>query len=177
MNVPPQVVILGIGNTLMQDDGIGVYAIQALAHTYILPDNVCLVEGGIAGLRLLSDLSGADYLLIIDAVEGTGPPGTLYQLNPQDLPKGRGFFMSAHEIGIAEVLSMAEFLGKLPQTCIIGVQPLEARKIGLELTPPLQEALPRVVAAVVGELQELGVQVIRKTDTVLCMNSPLHKEL
>lgn len=176
MSGPPQIVVLGIGNTLMQDDGIGVYAVQTLAHTHILSDHVRLVEGGVAGLRLLSDLNGVDHLLIIDAVEGSAPPGTLYQLNPRDLPKKRGFFMSAHEIGIVEVLSMAEFLGKLPHTRIIGVQPLETRKIGLELTQPLREALPHVVAAVVDILRELGVQAIPKSDTVLCMNFPSHEK-
>lgn len=159
----PQVVVLGIGNTLMQDDGIGVYAVQALAQSYILPDHVRLVEGGVAGLRLLPEIQGADHLLIIDAVEGQGPPGTLYRLRPQDLPKGRGFFISAHEIGIAELLSMAELSGKMPCTSIIGIQPKEARKIGLELTPPLREALPDVVATVVDLLQKLGIQVNRRS--------------
>ncbi len=169
----PTIVVLGVGNTLMQDDGVGVRVIQVLAGDYDFPACVRLIEGGVAGLGLLSELEGAEHLLIIDAVQGTGPPGTLYSLSPEDLPKGRGPFMSAHEIGISEVLSAAEFLGRRPQTRIIGVQPLEARKIGLELTAPLQEALPRVVAATLEELETLGIQSKKRSGTPPCMNSPL----
>lgn len=158
----PSVVVLGVGNTLMQDDGIGVWTVQALAEEYDVPAHVRLVEAGIAGLRLLSELEGAEHLLIIDAVMGKGRPGSVYRLTPEDLPKGRGPFMSAHEVGITEVLSAAELLGKKPHTRILGIQPLETRTVGLELTPPLQEALPSVVAAAVEELRAWDVKVDKK---------------
>ena len=156
------IVVLGVGNAVMQDDGVGVWAIRALAQNYDLPPHVRLIEGGVVGLGLLWDLERADDLLMIDAVDGMGPPGTLYRLGPEDLPKGRGPLISAHDMGMAEVLSMMDLLGKQPHTRIIGIQPLETRKMGLELTPPLREALPRVVAAVVEELQALGVEVLER---------------
>lgn len=162
MTTTPSVVILGVGNTLMQDDGVGVWAVRALAEAYDLPSHVQLVEAGVAGLRLLSYLNGEDHLLIIDAVHWNGPPGAIYRLTPEDLPKGRGPLMSAHEVGITEVLSVADLLGRRPRTRILGVQPLEVQSVGLELTPPLQEALPQVVAAAVEELQALGVELIPK---------------
>ena len=162
MTTAPSVVILGVGNTLMQDDGVGVWVVRALAEAYDLSSRVQLVEAGVAGLRLLSYLKGEDHLLIIDAVHWDGPPGTIYRLTPEDLPKGRGPLMSAHEVGITEVLSVAELLGRRPRTRILGVQPLETETVGLELTPPLQEALPQVVAAAVEELRVLGVEVTEK---------------
>ncbi len=158
----PSVVVLGVGNTLMQDDGIGVWTVRALAEAYDLPAHVHLVEAGIAGLRLLSELDGAEHLLIIDAVAGKGRPGSIYRLTLDNLPKGRGPFISAHEVGITELLSTAELLGKRPHTRILGIQPLETRTVGLELTPPLQEALPSVVAAAVEELRALGVEAVLK---------------
>jgi hydrogenase maturation protease len=163
MTTVPTILVLGVGNTIMQDDGVGVWAVRSLAQIYDLPSHVRLIEGGVAGLGLLSDLEGVDHLLIIDAMEGTGPPGTLYCLGPENLPKDRGPFMSAHEIGITELLSVAEFVGKRFHTHIIGVQPLEAHKMGLELTLPLRDALPRVVSAVVEELQSLGVQAVKRS--------------
>ena len=162
MTEAPTVVVLGVGNTLMQDDGVGVWTIRALAEAYDLPPHVRLIEAGIAGLRLLSELDGAEHLLIVDAVAGKGRPGSIYHLTPEDLPKGRGPFLSAHEVGITEVLSVAELLGRRPRTRILGVQPLETETVGLELTPPLQEALPQVVAAAVEELRVLGVEVTEK---------------
>ncbi len=162
MSDAPSVAVLGVGNTLMRDDGIGVWVVRALARAYAWPSQVRLVDAGVAGLRCLPEFEGAEHLLIIDAARGEGPPGTLYRLAPEDLPAGRGPFMSAHEVGITEVLSVARFLGKLPRTRIIGVQPLESGAVGLDLTPPLREALPRVVAAVVEELRALGVEAREK---------------
>ncbi len=156
------IVVLGIGNTAMQDDGVGVWVIRSLAQAYDLPSHVRLIEAGVPGLGLLSDVEGADDLLVIDAVDRAGPPGVLYRLGPENLPKGRGSFLSAHDIGMVDLLSWVELLGKRPHTFIIGVQPLEVRKMSLELTPPLRKALPLVVAAVVKELQALGVKVVER---------------
>ncbi|MBI3596462.1 MAG: HyaD/HybD family hydrogenase maturation endopeptidase [Nitrospirae bacterium] len=161
---PPSIVVLGVGNTLMQDDGIGVWAVRTLAETYDLPARVRLIDGGVAGLRCLSEFEGAEHLLIIDAVSGQQPPGTIYHLTPEELSARRGPFFSAHEVGVAELLSVARFLGRLPLTRILGVQPQEVREIGLDLTPVLRAVLPRVVDAAVGELESLGVKPVRKVD-------------
>lgn len=158
------VLILGIGNTLMQDDGIGVWAVQALLETYVLPPNVRVVEGGVAGFRLLPEIDEAEHLLIIDAVKGNCPPGTVYHLAPEDLPASRTLTLSAHEVGIMEVLSVAELIGKMPHTKILGVQPLETERVGLELTQPLKEAIPFVVAAAAEELRALGIVMFRKKE-------------
>ncbi|HUK56888.1 MAG TPA: HyaD/HybD family hydrogenase maturation endopeptidase [Nitrospiria bacterium] len=160
----PSIVVLGVGNTLMRDDGIGVWAVRALAEAYDLPDRVRLIDGGVAGLRCLPEFEGAGHLLIIDAVSGEKPPGTIYYLTPEDLSARPGPYFSAHEVGVAELLSVARFLGRLPLTRILGVQPQEVRKVGLDLTPALQTSLPRVVDAAVGELESLGVKPVRKVD-------------
>jgi hydrogenase maturation protease len=155
-------VVLGVGNTAMQDDGVGVWVVRSLAQAYDLPPYVRLIEAGVTGLGLLSDLEGAGDLLVIDAVDRAGPPGMLYRLGPGELPKGRGSLLSAHDIGMIDLLSWADFLGRRPHICIIGIQPLEVRKIGFELTPPLRKALPLAVAAVVRELRTLGVKVVER---------------
>lgn len=153
------VVVAGIGNTLMQDDGIGVWAVRALARDYVLPPQVRLLEGGVLGLQLVYELCSAEQLLIIDAMHGDGAPGTIYRPDAESLLKGRRTYMSLHEVSVVEVLSVGEFLGLRPRVCVLGVQPLEAASFGLELTPTLQAALPRVVAAAVEELGDIGVAV------------------
>jgi hydrogenase maturation protease len=158
----PDVVVLGVGNTLMQDDGVGVRAVRLLSESWKLPPHVRLIEGGVAGFRLLPEISSADYLLIIDAVEGSGPPGSIHRLGPEDLSKREGPLFSAHEVGICELLSVARFLGKLPRVRIVGVKPLEAKVPGLDLTPILREALPRVIAAVVEDLRAAGIECTEK---------------
>ncbi len=153
------VVVAGIGNLLMQDDGIGVWAVRALAEDYVLPPRVRLLEGGVLGLQLVHDLCSAEQLLVIDAMHGEGAPGSIYRLDADSLLKGRRTYMSLHETSVAEVLSVGEFLGLRPRARILGVQPLEAMSFGLELTPALQAALPRVVAAALQELEGMGVAV------------------
>jgi hydrogenase maturation protease len=144
---PRSIAIVGVGNTLMQDDGVGVWAVRALAKRYTFPGHVCLIEGGVLGLQLLHELRGARQLLIIDAMNGGGTPGTLYWADADQLPKDRGVLMSLHEVGLAEVLSVGALLGWCPRVRILGVQPREVRAPGLELSPVLQAALPRVVRA------------------------------
>lgn len=153
------VVVAGIGNTLMQDDGVGVWALRALARDYVLPPRVRLLEGGVLGLQLVYELCSAEQLLVIDAMDSEGAPGTIYRLDADSLLKGRRTHMSLHEVSLVEVLSVGEFLGLCPRVRILGVQPLEAASFGLELTPALQTALPRVVAAAVEELGDMGVAV------------------
>ncbi|OGQ74106.1 MAG: hypothetical protein A3G40_10665 [Deltaproteobacteria bacterium RIFCSPLOWO2_12_FULL_57_22] len=160
----PRVLVLGIGNTLMQDDGVGVWAVEALSEDYDAPGHVKIMDGGVAGLRLLAEIAWAEFLLIVDAVKGGGAPGSIYRLGPENLPARQGPFFSAHEVGIAELLSALEFTGKLPKTRIIGVEPLETETVGLEPTEPLRAALPGVVAAVVAELDGMGVVLRRRRD-------------
>jgi hydrogenase maturation protease len=154
--------VLGVGNTLMRDDGVGVQAVGALADGYELPTNVLVVDGGVAGLRLLSEIAAADYLIIVDAVRRGGVPGSIYRLGQEDLHPRRGPFVSAHEVGIAELLAAAEFTGRLPETHIIGIEPLETETVCLELSSPLRCALPQVVTAIIERLRAHGAELKRK---------------
>ncbi|HTN42673.1 MAG TPA: HyaD/HybD family hydrogenase maturation endopeptidase [Nitrospiria bacterium] len=162
MTGAPFIVVLGVGNTMMQDDGIGVRAVRTLAETYELPPRVRLVEGGVAGLRCLSEFEGAGNILIVDAADGKKPPGAIARLSPEELPERREGVFSAHEMGVADLLSIARFLGKLPPTRIVAVQPKEAHSVGPDLTPELLDALPRVVEVLAEELRALGVEPVRK---------------
>ena len=155
--------VLGVGNTLMQDDGIGVWVVRALAESYELPPSVRLVDGGIAGFGWLHELAGVEHLLIVDAVRGDQPPGKLYRLTPEDLLDRRGPTLSPHEVGLSEILSMASLLDHRPRTTILGVQPAVFDSPGLELTAALKEALPEVVAAVIEQLRGLGCSITRKS--------------
>jgi len=162
--IVPSIVVLGVGNILMQDDGIGVRAVRALVEAYDLPPSVRVIEGGVAGLRCIPEFEGAAHLLIIDAVSGKGPPGSIYRLTPEDLAVHQGPFFSAHEVGIVEMISIARMLGKLPSVWILGIQPQEVREAGPDLTPALRDMLPRVAEAAAGELEALGAKPVRKVD-------------
>ena len=154
------IVVLGVGNRLMQDDGVGVQVVHALSDSYDLPPQVRLIDGGVAGFAWLQEITAAAHLVIVDAVRGNKAPGALYQLTPHDLGNRQGPTISAHEVGVVEVLWMAELLGKAPRTVILGVQPWVTEVPGMDLTPPVQEAVPAIVKAVVAELEMLGAKAV-----------------
>jgi len=154
------IIVLGVGNTLMQDDGIGVQVVRTLFETYDWPPQVRLLDGGVAGFALLGEITTAAHLVIVDAVRGHKAPGAISVMTPQELRNRRGPTFSAHEVGLVEVLGMAELLGKAPQTVIVGVQPGVTDVPGMDLTPPLREAVPAIVQAVMAQLEMLGVKAV-----------------
>lgn len=139
---PPDFLILGIGNLLRSDDGVGVHAIQALRQQP--PPGACLVDAGTAVLHALAFVEKAARVLMIDALQGGQPPGTIYTLDlAQTQPVDWRF--SVHSLGLREALRVLA-PGKLPPPmAVIGVEPLHLG-YGLELSAPVQAALPQVLA-------------------------------
>lgn len=144
-------VVLGIGNLLMKDDGIGVHAIQALEGH--LPKDVQLVDGGTAGCDLLPYMTGAEKVVIIDAIKGGDEPGTIYRLTPQDCgEQSLEDTLSLHDLGIMVVLQDLALLEEnTPSVVVIGVEPKEI-DWGMELTPEVERSLPRVLELVKNEI-------------------------
>jgi hydrogenase maturation protease len=144
-------VVLGIGNLLMKDDGVGVRAVRALEGRF--PQDVELVDGGTAGCDLLPYLQGAERIIIVDALQGGEPPGSVYRLTAQDC--GKQYLnraISVHDMGILVLLhDLALLEGKTPPAVIIGVEPQEIGW-GMELTPEVEKALPKVLELVEKEI-------------------------
>jgi len=148
--------ILGLGNSLMGDDGFGVKAVTALSSRYRLSGDVRLLDGGTLGLDLLPYLEGVEHLLIIDALEMQAPPGKVFRLEGEDVPRAFASKLSVHQMGIQDLLAVAELQGHLPNRLVVwGVQP-QSIEMRLELTPAVAAALPEVVQGVVTELQDWG---------------------
>lgn len=143
-------VVIGIGNILLKDEGVGVHAVRALQEEGLPPD-VEVIDGGTATMELLSILQEADRVVVIDAVKGGGAPGTLYRVTPKELMGGGERPLSLHQVGLLEVLQMARQLGSQAEVVIIGVEPKEI-SWGMELTPEVEQKLPRVVEIVLKEL-------------------------
>ena len=146
-----RLMILGVGNILLKDEGIGVHAIRVL-ESKELPDGVLLLDGGTAGIDLLSYLDYAPKIIVIDAIKANSEPGAIYRMSPEVLSEYKEQALSLHQVGFLEVLDMAEKMGICPQAIIYGVQPKEM-SLGLELTEPLQAVLPRLVEMVMDEVE------------------------
>ncbi|MGC8603962.1 MAG: HyaD/HybD family hydrogenase maturation endopeptidase [Desulfomonilaceae bacterium] len=153
-----QITILGVGNILLRDEGVGVRVIEALNRKYVFPDNVNLVDGGTQGLWLLPTIQQSDYLIVVDAVLGAGKPGSLYRLEKSDLPKGLRFKQSSHDSDLIEALNLCALIENGPKSVVVvGIEPLEITPLGLELSREVESRVDDMVEMVVDELKILGV--------------------
>jgi hydrogenase maturation protease len=153
-----RILVMGIGNPLMRDEGTGPRVIELLRSGYAFPDNVDVVDAGTMGLMILDLLRGIDHLIVVDAVKDTGhPAGTVLLLSPEDIA-GNQVMHSLHDMRLVDVLQNAALLDRAPQTIVVGVQIERIEEWVLELSAPVEEALPVAVLAVLDQLKELGIE-------------------
>jgi hydrogenase maturation protease len=151
MPAPANCIVLGLGNTLHSDDGVGPQAIEKLRSDPRVPGDVSLIEGGTLGLELLTYIWDCSYLLVLDAVDVGQPPGTLVRMSSQELQTlpGKG---SVHQLGVADLLVALRVLAnRTPEVVLLGVQPAST-EWGTELSPAVGAALDSLVDAAVTEV-------------------------
>ena len=153
----PRVTVLGIGNLLLQDEGVGVHLVQELAVRKVDCARLTVIDAGTTPdfLSLLDH--DIDKLIIVDAVTGGNDPGTLYRFGLDDLNLDSVAPVSLHEIGIVENLRIMSLLGKQPRsTVFIGVEP-KTIDYGLELSPQIKEKLPKILELVLKEIEDTNI--------------------
>jgi hydrogenase maturation protease len=151
MRQQEKITVLGIGNILLSDEGVGVHVANKLS-AISLPEHVSVVEGGTDGFRLLNIITETEHLIVIDAVKGGGEPGSIYRFDIDDVRAcPSGFKTSVHQIGILEVIDLSGLIGKTPRTTIIGIEP-KSLELGMELSPEISEKIPRIIDLVLAEL-------------------------
>jgi hydrogenase maturation protease len=154
---PPQkILILGVGNLLLRDDGFGVHLINSLKDT-ALPGNVELLEAGTVSHQLIPRLHEIDHLIVIDVVEAGDTPGSLFRFSPDDMKFPVEQKASLHQISLIDVLHMAALTGTKPKTVIIGVQPKDVSSWSMELSDELTAVIPRVKELILEELDKISV--------------------
>ncbi len=155
------VVVLGLGNLLRRDEGLGIRALERMQARYILPESVVLVDGGTLGLDLLCYLEQTKRVLILDAVLTDGPPGTLMRVAGDEVPAFFGMRTSPHEIALADLLAVTRLRGTEPGELVVwGMQPA-ALELGWELSEPVAAHLDALADAAVAELQRWGLGIAR----------------
>jgi len=154
-----RIVVLGLGNVLLSDEGIGVQLIEYLKDNLSFPPDIELIDGGVGGLSLLGLLAGATHLLVIDAVEAGARPGTIIRLVNSEVIGGMSLSLSSHQIGLRDILGAAELAGILPQEIVLlGVQPYSLEP-GRGLSEPARSILPQLQDKVLEQLRFWGVDV------------------
>ena len=151
--------VLGMGNPILRDDGVGILVAQAAAAR-CPRDDVVFVEASVGGMRLLNVLAGYERVIMVDAIKTPdGTPGELYRLYPSDLPASL-HANSTHDLSLPGALALGRSLGlALPKDeslVIIGIEVEDVLTFGEECTPAVVEAIPRAVEAVLAELDDLS---------------------
>ena len=152
-----RVLILGLGNPLLGDEGIGVRVVEELKGLE-LPNGVTVVEGGTVGLGLIGLMEGYQRVIIVDAADMGHPPGRVVRFTPLEAQfKTAEAPLSLHQIGLGEVLALAEALEVAPaELVIIGIQPSRIEG-GVGLSPEAEGAIPQIIRIILDELDATGI--------------------
>ena len=157
-----RILILGVGNILFTDEGIGVRAVEWLQEHYVFPENVTLTDGGTLGMGLMDALLQTDRVYVLDAVLGDGKPGSIYRLTDNDLRKSMSFRDSLHQTDLVDTLIYCDILGHRPEGVVFGMEPFDYQTMQLELSPICREALADLARTLVDELRGLGMDIKEK---------------
>lgn len=154
------ILILGIGNLLLGDEGVGIHLIDAIAQEEI-PAGVEVLDGGTAGIQLMEAIEQHRYVILIDATMDGRPAGTIREIHPrftQDFPAA----MSTHDLGLKDLVSGLTLLGKKPDITlfVVSIEHLQPMYIGL--SPEVQDAVPLLKRMVLEKAQNLAWGILSK---------------
>ncbi len=154
-----KIIILGVGNILYKDDGIGIRVIEKIMEDYEFPENVETFDGGVLGINLLGIISSCDHLIVIDSIMNKGIPGDLHRLEKDEIPNRIMSKTSLHQGDLLEALTVATLVpdGKVPETVIVGVEPENLSTLEVKLTDIVESKIDPLVDMVLKEMDRLEV--------------------
>lgn len=150
-----QVLLLGVGNILLGDEGFGVHALRRLEEGWTWPENVKLLDGGTLGLMLMAELMECDLVVILDIVRGGGEPGSFYRI--EDFSAAPDMRQSMHQTSMEDVLISCGLAGKRPEAVALAMEPYDMQSISAALTPQAEARLEDFCRTVIGELAKMGI--------------------
>lgn len=154
--------VLGLGNILLGDEGVGVHVVEVLSAAYDLPPEISVIDGGTSGMDMMDMLAGLDHLIVVDALRTDKPPGTIVHLTGDAVPALFRTRISPHQLGLSEVLGALQLLDEAPGSLtLVGVAPVDL-DLGMSLSPTIAAQVEPMVEIVVGDLRARGFTVTRK---------------
>ncbi len=153
------ILVIGMGNVLMQDEGVGVRAVEELESRYLIPEGVTVVDGGTAGMELFEPMRCCDRLIVADAVNTGDPPGSVVRIANDEISAFFQTKLSNHQLGLSDLLALLTLKGEMPEhVTIIGMVP-HSLENKLGLTPEATDGLAVMVEMLAAELADLGVDL------------------
>lgn len=153
-----EVTILGIGNLLMGDEGVGIHALTTLQETYTFSPNINFIDGGTIGIDLIPYFEECKKMIIIDAVDSQEDPGFIVTLANEEIHYRFNTKLSLHHAGLSDVLSIIKLQEiEAPDMVLIGVQPKKV-EMGLELSDTVGSKMEKVISIIINKLEEWGIE-------------------
>jgi len=167
------ILILGLGNVLLGDDGLGAAAVARLERNYRVPPRVRLEDGGTLGLSLLGLLAETEHVILVDAIAAESPPGTLIRLDGADVSDAVRDRLSPHQVGVADLLDAARLIDSYPRTVtLLGLVP-DSIDLAVVRSSAVDQSLDELVGAVVREVQKLGYEMVQEPQAIN-RHRPIH---
>lgn len=154
--------VLGLGNILLQDEGVGVRVIERLQKEYVFPEEVTVLDGGTLGLDLLSYIEETPRIVIVDAVTANLEAGALVRLRNEEIPAFLGVKMSPHQIGLQDLLGLARLRGHFPEEVILLGAQIEQMGPGFDFSPAVAAQVEPLCVCVLDELARWSVSVAKR---------------
>lgn len=155
---PLPLLVLGLGNLICADDGLGVAAVHRLLELYEPPEGARVLDGGTLGLSLLPVLEDAERVILVDAIADDAPPGAPVRLTGEDVAPAMAERLSVHQVGVSDLLDGARWRDRMPSTLVLlGIVP-ESVELGLARSPRVEQRLPELVERIVEEARSLGFE-------------------
>ncbi|WP_417334351.1 HyaD/HybD family hydrogenase maturation endopeptidase [Halarcobacter sp.] len=152
-------IVVGVGNVLFKDEGVGIYASKFLQQNYKFDDSLEIIDGGTLGFKLMTYFQEYDNVIILDTVSVEDEPGSIYRL-PSEVLLGMGQYRkTAHEVEIVEMLEICSVLDKHATVTILGIIPEDIESVEIGLTSTLEEKFDGFISQAIQEIENIGVKV------------------
>lgn len=153
------IAVIGVGNILFRDEGVGVYASRYLKENYTFEPSIDIIDGGTLGFKLMNYYQSYDKVLLLDTVSIEDEPGSVYHL-PAEVLIGLGDYrQTAHEVEVVEMLEICMLLGEVAEVSVVGIVPEDIKSVDINLTPTLYRCFLAMIDAVILELKKVNIFV------------------
>ncbi|GMT44087.1 MAG: hydrogenase expression/formation protein [bacterium] len=158
----PEAVIIGVGNILLKDEGVGIYAAKYIDENFLFSPSIDIIDGGTIGYRLINYLQGYDKVFILDTISADDEPGSIYSM-PSEALMGMGHYRrTAHEVEVVEMLEICSLTETMAEVNVIGIVPEDIKNVGIDLTDKLKNHFDAFVGTAINELKKAGFKARRK---------------
>lgn len=157
-----KIAVIGVGNILFMDEGVGVYASRMLEENYCFEPEIEIIDGGTLGFKLMDYFEAYDRVVILDTVSIDDAPGSVYNL-PSDALMGLGDYrQTVHEVEVVGMLEVCSMLDKMAEVSVMGIIPEDIQTVQINLTEKVKKGLPLLLEKTVHTLQDAGISVTSK---------------